>query len=225
MGNFKQHSKTQTKLYTPVFYFHLYLAMQSTDRYKTIKGSAEGLYKEKGSKFIALALHVETEEEAKAKLTEIKKAYHDARHHCYAFRIDPEKEVFRSNDDGEPSGTAGKPILNQIFSADLFNVLVVVVRYFGGTKLGVPGLIRAYKTATKEALTQAEIVTQTITRTLELSFEYPQTNAVMRIIKEEKLRVLKQEFGMACRMVLQVGKNGEERVVEKLNRIKGLTVK
>ena len=199
--------------------------MDASDRYKTIKGKATGVYKEKGSKFIALASHVETEQEAKEYLASIKKEYHDARHHCYAFRINPEKEFFRSSDDGEPSGTAGKPILNQILSAGLFDVMVVVVRYFGGTKLGVPGLIRAYKTATREALAQAEVVTLSITRKLEVLFEYPKMNQVMRVVKEEKPEVVKQEFDMHCKLVLRVERNRKKQLVEKLMALRDLTVK
>ncbi|UBM62896.1 YigZ family protein [Candidatus Sulfidibacterium hydrothermale] len=197
----------------------------SSDHYKTIKGTSQGIYKEKGSKFIALAFHTETEQEAKQQLTAVKKEYHDARHHCYAFRINPENEFFRSSDDGEPSGTAGKPILNQIFSEELFNVLVVVVRYFGGTKLGVSGLIRAYKTATREALQNAKIITSTITRTIELEFEYPLMNPVMRIVKEEHIKVLKQDFNMRCKLILQVERNQEKKLVEKFKTVTGLTVK
>ena len=199
--------------------------MQESDRFKTIKGSSEGYYKEKGSKFIARAVHVESEAAAKAYLLQTKKEYHDARHHCYAFRIQPEKEFFRSSDDGEPSGTAGKPILNQLLSNELFDVMVVVIRYFGGTKLGVPGLIRAYKTATREALSQAEMVTLTITRELTLLFDYPLMNVVMRIVKEQKLPVKKQDFALRCELVLEVERNKEKMVVEKLTRIQGLTVK
>ncbi len=193
--------------------------------YKTIKGESEGVYKEKGSKFLAFAFHVETEEGTKEHLNKVKKQYHDARHHCYAFRIRPENEFFRSSDDGEPSGTAGKPILNQIFSAGLFDVMVVVVRYFGGTKLGVPGLIRAYKTATQEALARAEIVTLAITRTLKLSFEYPDLNRVMRIVKEEKPEVVSQKFDLHCQMVLKVERNRMQQLVEKFKTVRGLTVK
>jgi uncharacterized YigZ family protein len=199
--------------------------MQESDRYKSIKGSSEGYYKEKGSKFIARAFHVENEGEAKEQLTLMKKEYHDARHHCYAFRIQPENEFFRSNDDGEPSGTAGKPILNQLLSAELFNVMVVVIRYFGGTKLGVPGLIRAYKTATRDALDRAEIVDLTITRKLTLLFDYPLMNSVMHIVKAEKLPVLKQDFALQCELVLEVERNREKIVADKFKRIHGLTVK
>ena len=199
--------------------------MEASDRYKTIKGEATGVYKEKGSKFIARAFPVETEQEAREYLLKVKKEYHDARHHCYAYRIDPEHPFFRSSDDGEPSGTAGKPILNQILSAGLFNIIVVVVRYFGGTKLGVPGLIRAYKTATREALAQAEIATLTITRTLELLFEYPSMNQVMRVVKEEKPEVVKQDFDLHCKLILRVERNREKQLVDKFKSLRGLTVK
>jgi uncharacterized YigZ family protein len=201
------------------------LTVQSSDKYKTIQGPAEGLYKEKGSRFIALAFPVETEQEAKEHLLKVKKEYHDARHHCYAFRICPENEFFRSSDDGEPSGTAGKPILNQIFSKELFNVLVVVVRYFGGTKLGVPGLIKAYQTATQEALAHAVIVTRAITRRVEIAFDYQAMNRVMRVIKEEEPEVTERNFDTRCSMVVQVEKNKEKYLLEKLKRINGLTVK
>jgi len=199
--------------------------MQESDGYKSIKGTSEGYYKEKGSKFIARAFHVENEKEAKEYLSRMKKEYHDARHYCYAFRIQPENEFFRSNDDGEPSGTAGKPILNQIFSIELFDVLVVVIRYFGGTKLGVSGLIRAYKTATRDALNHAEIVEKTITRTLTLLFDYPHINLVMRIVKEEKLRVLNQSLSLQCEVILDVERNREKMVADRLKRIPGLIVK
>ncbi len=199
--------------------------MQQSDRYKTVKGSSEGYYKEKGSKFVARAFHVEDVEEAKGYLLQMKKEYHDARHHCYAFRIQPENEIFRSSDDGEPSGTAGKPILNQILSAELFDVLVVVVRYFGGTKLGVSGLIRSYKTASRDAIEQAEIVTRFITHPLTLTFDYQNINQVMRIVKEEKLHVVKQNFTQLCELVLDVERNKEKVITEKFNRIHGLTTK
>ncbi len=199
--------------------------MRESDRYKTIKGRSEGYYKEKGSKFIARAFHVEREEEAKEYLLQMKKEYHDARHHCYAFRIQPENEFFRSSDDGEPSGTAGKPVLNQILSAELFDVLVVVIRYFGGTKLGVAGLIRAYKTAAQEAIEQAEVVIPVISRNMTLFFDYSLMNRVMRLVKNEKLHILKQDFAFRCELVIEVERNREKTVAEKFKRIYGLTVK
>jgi uncharacterized YigZ family protein len=197
----------------------LFLNMDEKDRYKTVAGTAKGIYKEKGSKFIAIVSHVETEAEAKLHLAAVKREYHDARHHCYAWRINPENPISKSSDDGEPSGTAGKPILNQIFSKELHDVLVVVVRYFGGTKLGVSGLIRAYKTATHDALTQAKIVDGKFTRKLHLQFAYPLMNDVMRIVKDENLKVLNQDFGMDCKLDLEVDKSRKEIVFQRFKRI------
>ncbi len=199
--------------------------MEQTDRYKTIKKESRGYYKEKNSRFIARIFHVESEEKAKEYLLQMKKEYHDARHHCWAYRIHPENELFRSSDDGEPSGTAGKPIFNQILSAGLFDVLVVVIRYFGGVKLGVPGLIRAYKTATRDAIDRATIVTLSITRKLTILFDYPQMNRVMRIVKDENIIVLKQDFGMRCELILEVERNRIKNVLKKFESIRGLTVK
>jgi len=187
--------------------------------YQTIKKQSEAIYKEKGSKFIAKVFYIETEEQFKGQLEKVKKDYHDARHHCYAYRINPESEQYRSNDDGEPSGTAGKPILNQIYSRELFNVLVVVVRYFGGTKLGVSGLINAYKTATHEALSSAQIETRYIMHQLELNFEYPIINDVMRIIKEENLEILNQFYYHNCVIKLTVKKSNLERVLIRLEKV------
>lgn len=195
------------------------------DHYKTIVQTAEGLYKEKGSKFIARAFHVEAEEDIKLAMESVKKEFHDARHHCYAYRINPEKELFRSSDDGEPSGTAGKPIYNQILSFELINVFVVVVRYFGGTKLGVSGLIRAYKTATREAFHQSKIVTRYIFRELVLSFEYPLMNIVMMVIKEEGLDILDRDFQLSCRLKINVKKNDLQKVLDRMGKIHGLSVK
>lgn len=198
--------------------------MEASDRYKTIKGTAAGLYKEKGSKFIASVVHVTTEEEAKSVITQIKNEYHDARHHCYAYRVNPENILFKSSDDGEPSGTAGKPILNQIYSNELFNVLVVVTRYFGGTKLGVSGLIRAYKTAASDALSNAEIVYEILTRRLRLHFNYPLMNNVMRIVKEENLTVIRRDFALDCSLEIEVEKSKKEKLEQRFSRIFGLTV-
>lgn len=196
-----------------------------SDSYITIKKSSEGIYKEKGSKFIAKAFHVEDEEQCKALLQHMKKEYHDARHHCYAYRFNPEKEIFRSNDDGEPSGTAGKPILNQLYSFELINVLVVVIRYFGGTKLGVSGLINAYKSATRNALQIASKEKRFITRAFDLRFEYPLMNDVMRVIKEEKLILSEQKFEETCVIKITVKKNTVERVLNRLKKIRGLVIK
>lgn len=195
------------------------------DHYKTIVQTVEGLYKEKGSKFIARAFHVETEDDVKLAMESVKKEFHDARHHCYAYRINPEEEQFRSSDDGEPSGTAGKPIYNQILSFGLINVLVVVVRYFGGTKLGVSGLIRAYKSATREAFHQSKIVTRYIFRELNLFFEYPLMNYVMMVIKEENLKILDRDFQLSCKLTINVKKNDLQKVLDRLGKIHGLNVK
>lgn len=199
--------------------------MTETGAYKTIEKPAEGIYKEKGSKFIARAIHVETEEECKNVLSELKKEFHNARHHCYAWRIDPENEQFRSNDDGEPSGTAGKPILNQIYSFDLFNVMVVVIRYFGGTKLGTSGLITAYKTATREALSSAKVKKRFVVRQLELNFKYSSMNDVMRIIKEENLEIYDQNYNLDCVIKLTVKKVDLNRIKNRLKLIPDTKIK
>ncbi|MDY0076004.1 MAG: YigZ family protein [Bacteroidales bacterium] len=195
------------------------------DTYNIITNSGEGLYKDKGSKFIAHAFPVESESEAKEAIEEIKKKFHDARHHCYAYMIGSDKSCFRSNDDGEPSGTAGKPILNQILSKDITNVCVVVVRYFGGTKLGVSGLINAYKSAAREALDQSNVEERTIDEVYSLEFEYPLMNEVMRILKEENLQQINPRFELSCYLEIKIRKNEAKKVVEKLNILFGLEIK
>lgn len=194
------------------------------DTYKILKGPSEGLYKEKGSKFIALAFAVETEENIKAILNDVKKKYFDARHHCYAWVLGAEQSLFRSNDDGEPSGSAGKPILNQIYSFGLTNTLVIVVRYFGGVKLGVSGLVNAYKTAAREALSSAMIEEKTIDINFSLQFQYPLMNDVMRIMKEENLQQLNSRFEMDCYFETFCRKSEAEKVLEKFQKIYGLTI-
>ncbi len=195
------------------------------DVYKTIEGTPEGIYKEKGSKFIAKAFHVETEEEIKTVLNQVKKQYHDARHHCYAYRINPRDEKTRSNDDGEPSGSAGKPILNQIFSFDLYDVLLVVIRYFGGTKLGVSGLISAYKTSSREALQNAKIVEKEIRDSYRIEFDYVTTNSVMRVIKEENLLIKNQHFDNKCVIDLEIKLSTVQKSIKRLNQIRGIKLK
>lgn len=195
------------------------------DTYKILKGPSEGLYKEKGSKFIALAFAVETEDNIKAILSDVKKKYFDARHHCYAWVLGTEQTLFRSNDDGEPSGSAGKPILNQIYSFGLTNTLIIVVRYFGGIKLGVSGLVNAYKTAAREALSSAMIEEKTINITFSLQFQYPLMNDVMRIMKEENLQQLNSKFEMDCYFETFCRKSEVEKVLEKFQNIYGLTIK
>ena len=184
--------------------------MENYDAYRSIGGRSEGLFKDNGSRFIALAYPVETEEEVKEIVASLKKEYHDARHHCYAYRLGYKGDRFRANDDGEPSGSAGRPILGQIDSQGLSDVLVVVVRYFGGIKLGIPGLIRAYKTSTADALSQAEIVEKVAGKTFRVTFDYLSMNAVMKVLKDLGLTASGQEFGMDCAMDVQVRLSLEE---------------
>jgi len=198
--------------------------MEEVSDYKTIVSESEGYFKDKGSKFIALAFHVETEDEVKEIREAVRKKYYDARHHCYAFRINPENEFSRSSDDGEPSGTAGKPILNQLLSHEITNCLIIVVRYFGGTKLGVSGLINAYKTAAIDAIDANKIIKKFITRNIELSFEYPLMNSVMRVIKDENLKITGQDFNINCRLFLEIKKNQENIALKKFDKIRGVTI-
>lgn len=198
--------------------------MMFDDTYKMLSAPGEGLYKEKGSKFIASAFTVMSEEEVKQALAEVRKKYYDARHHCYAYMIGPDKACFRSSDDGEPSGTAGKPILNQILSKDVTNVCVIVVRYFGGIKLGVSGLINAYKTAAREALDNATIVEKTVDEVYALQFAYPLMNEVMRVMKEEGLTQQNTRFEMDCYLEFSTRKNEADKIVTKFKNIYGVTV-
>ena len=168
------------------------------DTYKSISGPSEGLFKDNGSRFIARAYPVETEAEIKAIVSSLKKEYHDARHHCFAYRLGYRREIFRANDDGEPSSSAGRPILGQIDSLGLSDVLVVVIRYFGGIKLGIPGLIRAYRTATADALANAGIIHKTAASRFRLTFGYTEMNSVMKVLKELGLTALECDFGMQC---------------------------
>ncbi|MCX2742859.1 YigZ family protein [Mangrovivirga sp. M17] len=170
------------------------------DTYKTIAGSSEGFYKEKGSKFISYAFPVNSEENVKQHLDDLKKQYHDARHHCYAYLIGVNGEIFRSNDDGEPNHSAGDPILGQIKSFELSGVLVVVIRYFGGTKLGVGGLINAYKTAAQEALNNATIIKKTLTERIGIHCEYPMLNDAIRFFKDKNLEIVNQELMIDCKL-------------------------
>ncbi len=196
----------------------------SSDNYLELKTSCEGVYKEKGSKFIALAFPALTEEEVKTQLAEIRKTYYDARHHCYAYLLGVDQPVSKASDDGEPSGSAGKPILNQILSKGLTNTCIVVVRYFGGVKLGVSGLVNAYKTAAREALANGEIVEQTIFHTLRLQFDYPLVNEVMRVIKEENLKLNQQKFEMQINLELFIERSKAENMADKFRKIFGVSL-
>lgn len=193
--------------------------MQEIDTYFTITQKSEGLYKEKGSKFIALAYPVANEDEVKEILHSLRKEYHDARHHCYAYVMGFKGENWRANDDGEPSSTAGKPIHGQIVSRNLTNTLVVVIRYFGGTKLGVSGLINAYRTAAFEALSSAEIVTKTVNNVYRVNFAYPAMNEVMKLIKDEDLKILEQQFDTNCSIKISVRQMKTEIVLDRIESI------
>ncbi len=188
------------------------------DTYRTIKEKSTGLYKEKGSKFIALAMPFESEAAIKAELESIRKEYYDARHHCYAYVLGPDKSAWRVNDDGEPSGTAGRPIHGQIQSFDLTNILVVVIRYFGGTKLGVSGLINAYKSATQDALQQAEIIEKTVNEIYELKFTYANMNDVMRVVKDENVDIIDSQFGIECIITYRIRKSMADIVNSKFRK-------
>ena len=174
------------------------------DTYRTLAAPAEGLYKEKGSKFLAFAYPVHTIDEVKVYLEQLRKDYFDARHHCYAYILGPRKDAFRANDDGEPSGTGGRPIHGQLLSADLTDTLIVVVRYFGGILLGASGLANAYKTAARDAIDHAAIVERTIDCRYRLSFAYEAMNDVMRLLKEHTLKPQNSNYGLECTLEVSV---------------------
>lgn len=194
------------------------------DTYKTIVAASQGLYKEKGSKFIAFAYPVVTEDQIKEHIAVLKEEYFDARHHCYAYSLGADKARFRMNDDGEPSSTAGKPIYGQILSNDLTDILVVVIRYFGGTKLGVPGLINAYKSATADAIANAEIVEKTVNAIFTIQFDYIVMNSVMKIVKECAPEVLDRKFENICTMVLSIRESEAEELLSRLEKVETLTL-
>lgn len=194
------------------------------DVYRTIAAPAEGIYTEKRSKFIAIALPVRTVDEVKALLEEYQKKYYDARHVCYAYMLGPQRKDFRANDNGEPSGTAGKPILGQINSNELTDILIIVVRYFGGIKLGTSGLIVAYKAAAGEALTAAEVVEKTVDECIRFWFEYPFMNDVMRVVKEEGPEIVEQGYDMDCRMTLRIRSSLMPRLRARLEKVETLRI-
>ncbi|MGB1204854.1 MAG: IMPACT family protein [Chitinophagales bacterium] len=197
-----------------------------TYSYKTVKEAVTSEYREKGSKFLGYAQAVIDLEEAKFFVDEIKEMHPKATHHCYAYRLGFEKDKnYRANDDGEPSGTAGRPILGQIDSHGLTNVMVIVVRYYGGTKLGVPGLIRSYKTTAKEALANAEIVEHILKNKYLLRFEYPLMNEVMRKVKRNKVKILNQGYTDKCEMNISMAKQGSEAIISDLQKLRMLEIK
>lgn len=194
------------------------------EHYITLKRVGEGLYREKGSKFIALALPVGSVEDVRDQLTMLRKKYYDARHVCYAYMLGPERQEFRANDDGEPSGTAGRPILGQINSRMLTDVLVVVIRYFGGVLLGTGGLIVAYKEAAATALDAAGQVEMKVEVPLTIYFEYPMMNEVLRRIREQQARIVAQELKMECILQVLVGRAASEILTNQLEKLEGVTV-
>jgi len=194
------------------------------DTYKTIELPAEGTFKDKGSKFIAFAYPLQSETEVKSIISKLRAEHTKANHFCYAYRLTPDRSVYRVNDDGEPSGTAGRPILNVLLSADLTNILIVVVRYFGGTLLGVPGLINAYKTAAAQAVALAVVVDKTVNDRYELKFDYLIMNDVMRLIKEEPMNVIEQQFDNECRIVFEVRTSQLNRVLQRIEKLTGVVV-
>jgi uncharacterized YigZ family protein len=189
------------------------------DTYKTIRNVSKGIYRDKGSRFLAFAIPVSSQGEIKAILEDYRKEYHDARHHCFAYMIGYDKSIWRSNDDGEPSGTAGKPILGQINSNDLTNILIIVVRYFGGTLLGVSGLITAYRSAAAEAIAGAEITECTVREYYRLKFPYTSMNDVMKIIKEENLIQSEQVFELDCNIRIGIRLSAKEVTLSRFGMI------
>lgn len=189
------------------------------DSYKTIAKPAEGSYSEKRSKFLAYAFPVQNEQEVKARLAEIQKKHWDARHHCYAYILGPHKDAYRLNDNGEPSGTAGRPIYGQLLSKDLTNTLVIVVRYFGGIKLGVSGLQNAYKVAAKEALDAAIIEERTIQEQYRVVFEYVKMNDIMQILKDPEIQVLDRQSDMRCTYTISVRQRDADRITDALRKV------
>ena len=198
--------------------------LQIKDSYKSIASEARGLFKDNGSRFIAHAYPVETEEEVKDIVAALKKEYYDARHHVYAYRLGHLGEKFRANDDGEPSGSSGRPVLGQIDSNELSDILVVVVRYFGGIKLGIPGLIRAYKTSTADALANAEIVEKIASRHYRIHFGYLNMNDVMKVMKDMGLEQKNQRFDMECSIDTSVRLSLVNSFLERMGDVEGCTI-
>lgn len=189
------------------------------DTYQTIDNPSEGIFRDRGSKFMGYAYPINTEDEVKEILSRIKSEHPKARHYCWALRLSLDTSVFRLNDDGEPSGSAGRPILNTLLSSELTNILVVVVRYFGGTLLGIPGLINAYKSATLAALTSANIIPKTVNDVYFLEFDYLQMNDVMKIVKDEHLFISKQTFETNCSLEIGIRKTQVNKIITKLDQI------
>lgn len=195
------------------------------DTYKEIQSTTRGIYREKGSKFVAYAFPVYRESDIKLKLTEIKKSESSAHHYCYAYVLNPDKSNCRANDDGEPQSTAGKQIMKQIHRFEITNILIIVLRYFGGIKLGIPGLIRSYSTATRLALENAEIIIQNIEEKYEIYFPHTEINHVMQLMKEYNLKIIKREFELNCKLIFLVPKNKSNTVLVRLKTNQNLKIK
>ena len=194
------------------------------DTYRTIRDLSEGYYTEKRSRFLSFALPVRTPDEVKTLIDAYRKKYYDARHVCWAYMLGPDRTTFRANDDGEPSSTAGKPILGQINSNNLTDILIIVVRYFGGIELGTSGLIVAYRTAAAEAIAAARIEERTVDETITITFEYPHLNSVMRIVKEDKPDVLVQSFELTCEMTLRIRQSRMDTLKSRLLKVDSLRI-
>ena len=194
------------------------------DTYRTIRDLSEGYYTEKRSRFLSFALPVRTPDEVKTQLDIYRKKYYDARHVCWAYMLGPDRTTFRANDDGEPSSTAGKPILGQINSNNLTDILIIVVRYFGGIELGTSGLIVAYRTAAAEAIAAARIEERIVDETITITFEYPHLNSVMRIVKEDKPDVIAQSFELTCEMTLRIRQSRMDALKSRLLKVDSLRI-
>lgn len=191
------------------------------DLYRTVASPCQASLRERSSRFLSFVYPVSTEEEIKERVEELKKQYFDATHHCYAWRLGPQGERFRQNDDGEPSGTAGKPILGQIVKEDLTDCLIVVVRYFGGTKLGTSGLIQTYRESAAQVLSEAEIITKTVDASFSVAFPYESLDSVLRAVRECGAKVLKQDFDNTCTMDLSIRLSREEELRNRLEKVEG----
>ena len=196
----------------------------ANDTYKTVVGTVETVIKERSSKFLALAYHVESADEVREIMEPLRKKFYDATHHCYAYRIGPHGEEWRANDDGEPSGTAGKPILGQLLSRDITNCLVVVVRWFGGTKLGVPGLIETYRASTAAVLDVAEIEERTVDRIIHIRYPFESMNGVMKAVKAVEPKIVEQTFDNMCAMRLAVRLSSADELLGRLEKVEGINI-
>ncbi len=195
------------------------------DTYSTLADESTGIFKDKGSKFISFACPVKTEEETRIIIDRIKKEHHSARHHCYAYKLGASGEIYRMNDDGEPSGTGGKPIYGQILSANITNILIVVVRYFGGTLLGVGGLINAYRSAARNALENGSIIKKSIDNIYHIQYNYEDTGAVMRVVSEENLSPHNQKYEEKCEMDIAIRKSKCDKVIRRMEKINSVAVR